>query len=272
MKTKTYKIVVFLDLRDSNTTALKSTLSLAKIINAEIEFFHVKNSTELVNMESQLSAKRSINEAYKVTENTLKELTKQFSINTNISINYAFAFGNVKREVKKYLKEKNPDIVVLGKKKRSLIKPLGDNFTGFVLKQHKGPILVADFKNSFEPTNELSLGIFNYEQVPTAKDILPELMAHIKQPLKSFKIGSKTNDFNVANTSSPNTIDFIFDAPENISETLSKYVAINNVNLLCIERPNKGEKSNNTKVDLKSIIAHINVPLLISGTRELQLS
>ncbi|WP_158974784.1 universal stress protein [Cellulophaga sp. L1A9] len=271
MKKTTYKISVLLDLKSSNTAALKSTASLAKIINAKIELFHVQKSTELVDMESQLSAKRAINDAYRVTENKLKGLAAELAQTYDIAIEYSFTSGNVKREIKQYLKDTNPDIVVLGKKKKKILKPLGDNFTSFMLQKHKGAILIADFKNSFEPNNELSLGLFNYEQLPTSISFLPELMAHIKKPLKSFKMRNNEKAAEGQQTDTLNTVDFVFDACENVPETLAKYVAINDVNLLCIGRTNKGEKSNTIQANLKDIINSINVPLLFTGSKELHL-
>ncbi|ADV48565.1 hypothetical protein Celal_1250 [Cellulophaga algicola DSM 14237] len=272
MKNTTYKISVLLDLKNSSTAALKSTASLAKIINAKIELFHIQKSTELVDMESQLSAKRAINDSYRITENKLKKIAVELSKTYGSAIEYSFTSGNVKREIKQYLKDTKPDIVVLGKKKRKILKPIGDNFTSFMLKQYKGAILIADFKNSFEPNNELSLGLFNYEQLPTSISFLPELMAHIKKPLKSFKMGNNLEHSKDPQITPIDTVDFVFDACENVPETLSKYVAINEVNLLCIERPSKGKKSTTLQANLKDIINTINVPLLITGSKELHLT
>ena len=178
----------------------------------------------------------------------------------------------LKDKAKQYLKDTKPDIVVLGKKKRKILKPIGDNFTSFMLKQYKGAILIADFKNSFEPNNELSLGLFNYEQLPTSISFLPELMAHIKKPLKSFKMGNNLEHSKDPQITPIDTVDFVFDACENVPETLSKYVAINEVNLLCIERPSKAKKSTTLQANLKDIINTINVPLLITESKELHLT
>ena len=58
---KKYKIVVFSDLKKSLGNTLKSTLSLAKMLNGEIAIFHVKKATEVVTEDSHLSAIRSLN-------------------------------------------------------------------------------------------------------------------------------------------------------------------------------------------------------------------
>ena len=64
MKKNIHKIAVFLDLKESEINTLKSTLNLAKMINGEVEFFHVKKPTEMIKEESQLSAMKTINDKY----------------------------------------------------------------------------------------------------------------------------------------------------------------------------------------------------------------
>ena len=104
------------------------------IIDADIDFFYVKKAIDVVNKENQLSAKRTINKDHFDTDKKIKNLLEPFSIDYNRTINFGFSFGNVKEEILKSIEKVNPDIIVLGKRKSSPLKIIGDNITDFVLK------------------------------------------------------------------------------------------------------------------------------------------
>ena len=63
MKNK-YKMLVLSDLNETTSSTIKSSISFAKIIKADINFFYVKKPTEVIEKESQLSAMRTINKEY----------------------------------------------------------------------------------------------------------------------------------------------------------------------------------------------------------------
>ena len=92
METNKYKILVLSDLKDGTTNSLQNAVSLSKIINADIEFFHVKKPTDVINRESQLSAMRTINKEHLAIDNKIKDLlgpvTKTYD--TPIKSSYAF--------------------------------------------------------------------------------------------------------------------------------------------------------------------------------------
>ena len=148
MKTsnKNYKILVLSDLKEPITSVLKSTITLAKMIGADIQFFHVKRASEIVETENQLSAMRKINREYITTDKKIRKEVFSFSSNFDVSINYAFSFGNVKEEIVKYIKDYKPDVIVLGKRKKNPLSIIGDNVTQFIMKNHKGAIMIASEK------------------------------------------------------------------------------------------------------------------------------
>ncbi|MDB4352827.1 universal stress protein, partial [Porticoccaceae bacterium] len=152
-----YKILVLSDLKKSPSTILKSTVSLAKIIDGDIKFFHVKKPSDVVDRESQLSAMRTINQEQIITGKKIQEALAPISKDYNVNINSTFAFGNVKNEIEEHIKATNPDVIVLGKRKAKGLRFLGDNITDFVLKIHKGPVMIASNKNGFTPDKELHL-------------------------------------------------------------------------------------------------------------------
>ena len=94
MKSKNYKILALSNLNDSTETILKSTISLAKIIDAEIRFFSVKQPTELIQIENQLSAKRTINREQVVTDKKIQKLILPFVEQYDVKLGYSFATEN----------------------------------------------------------------------------------------------------------------------------------------------------------------------------------
>ena len=71
MKNNRYKILVLSDLKDSTNSILKSSVSLAKMINGDVAFFHVKKATDVVENDSQLSAIRTINKLHTKTRSQI---------------------------------------------------------------------------------------------------------------------------------------------------------------------------------------------------------
>ena len=103
-----YKILMLSDLRKSTSSTLKSAISLAKIINGDIEFFCVRKPTEIIEKDNQLSAIREINKNYIATETKIKKLIKTVSDSHGVNVNYKLVYGNVKGEIDNYISEYQP--------------------------------------------------------------------------------------------------------------------------------------------------------------------
>ncbi len=124
-----YKILVLSDLKSSSKSTINSAVSLAKMIGGTVDLFHVKTPSEVVLRENQLSAIRSINEQHHKIRNKINELITPITEENEIPINYKFEIGNVKNEIGKYIKETQPDIIVLGKRKPKQLNFIGDSIT-----------------------------------------------------------------------------------------------------------------------------------------------
>ena len=161
MKNNNPKILVLSDMKSTSDKVLKNTLELAKLVNGNVSFFHVKKPTEVVERESQLSAVRTINEKYIATDKEIKSLIDSVSENEKTKITYNYAFGNIKEEIRTKINEIKPDIVVLGKRKPKVLKFIGDNVTDFVLNKYNGPVMIASEHKVLEAKKDLSLGILN---------------------------------------------------------------------------------------------------------------
>ncbi|CAH8287355.1 nucleotide-binding universal stress UspA family protein [Mariniflexile fucanivorans] len=274
MKKNKYKILILADLKKSTSSTLQSTVSLAKMIDAEVDFFYVKSASDVVERENQLSAMRAINHDYTATDKKIKKIVKTIADEHQININYSFVFGNVKHEIASYIEQKQPDIIVLGKKKNNLISLGGDKIIQFVLKQFDGTILIADANNTLEPNEKLSLGVLNSIEPLFNSSLAEDLFAHMQEPIKSFKIVEKSKTSEETNLSAnSNTIEYVFEENDNTISNLSNYLTKNNINLLCVNRhedPSKS-KSKTATQNMKLIVNNLHVSLLLTGKRNYSL-
>jgi hypothetical protein len=263
MKKNNYKILVLSDLKGDTKSTLKSTISLAKMIDGDINFFHVKSAKDIVEKENQLSAIRSINYEFKTVNKKIHQLIAPISKEYGININSKFSFGNVKNEIEKYIQEVQPDIVVLEKRKSSSFNFIGDNIIEFVFKIHSGVIMIASDENAFEPNQEIALGVLNDLEISSNLKFADNLLENSKKPLKSFKI---INDSNTETeqqvVTDRKTVQYVFEKNDSSIKNISNYVSKNNINLLCINRSRKNDKN---KTDLKDVIGKLNVSLLVSS-------
>lgn len=268
MKHKKYKILVLSDLEKSSSITLKSAVSLAKMIHAEIDFLYVKKPVEVIEKENQLSANRIINQEYKTIEKKIQNLVNPISKEYGVTINYLFSFGNLKNEIGKYIDENKPEIIVLGKRKSKALHFIGDQVTDLVIKKHNGMILITNEHNALEPNKELSLGVLNGNENASDFDLINHLIDHSQKPLKSFKIVKNSNEINSKTIqSNKEMVEYVFEQNENSISNLSNYLSKNNINVLYIDR-GKGESKNGLypiNSNIKDIISKLNVSLLITG-------
>ena len=259
---KTYKILVLSDLSDHASNVLKNAISFAKMVDGEIDLLCIKKPSEIVKEDNQLSAMRTINQQHFSADKEIQSLINSFSKDYNININYTLSYGNVKNEIKKHIDSIKPDIVVLGKRKSKLLKLVGDNITDFVLKKHKGAVLLSSLENTLEPENTLALGMLN--DMDDSFEFAQRISQQTNKPIKSFKLVNKLETTSESNTVNNNeTIEYVFEENENVINNLSNYLLKSNINLLFVNR----EKINNTfeKHLIKSSSAKLDVSLLLTA-------
>ncbi len=258
----TCKILVLSDLNKSTSKTLKSAVTLAKIMDAKIDFFYVKKPTEVVEKDSQLSAIRIINKAYITIDKEIKKIINPISDDYNTAIKHSFTIGNIKNEIAEYIDKNKPDVIVLGKQKAAVFPFLGDNITQFVLEKHKGTIVIADDQNSLEPNKELALGLF--QNINSTGVLVENIIKAAQKPLTYFKTtekdtAPKKNSFLEAQ----NAVEYVFEQGDNTIENISNYLSKKKINVLFVSR----EKSNSAamKTSIKSIIKSINCALILTN-------
>tara|TARA_B110000285_G_scaffold218003_1_gene266990 strand:- start:1250 stop:2014 length:765 start_codon:yes stop_codon:yes gene_type:complete len=253
MKTNKYKILILSDLNKSTSKTIKSSISLAKIVDADINFFYVKKPTEVVDKESQLSAMRTINKEYFSIDKEIKSIISPMSEKYNATINHTFSIGNLKNEIEKHIDEKKPDIIVLGKRKTKTVSFIGDNITSFILKKHQGPIVIIDDKNELEPNKKLSLGVFNYSN--TDDDFSENIIRAAQSPLKAFNIANSSESLNNKTfLKDTEKVEFVFSEGDNVLKNISNYLVKSNINLLFVKR----------KKNIKDVINKLDCSLILT--------
>jgi len=275
MKNNKYKILVLSDLKGSTQNTLKSAVSLAKMLKADLEFFHVKKPTDIVQQDNQLSAMRTIGKEHVNTEKKIQNLISSANEDYKIKINSSFTFGNIKSEIESYIEIIKPDIIVLGKKKSKAINLNGDNVIDHVLKKFNGAILIASDKNSLEPNKELSLGLLNGIEESFELDFAEDLMNYTNKPLKLFKILKRPFDSNkIEKNSEIKTVDFVFEQNDDSISKLSNYLVKNNINLFCLSRGVQKTKSRTNIVtsDVNDMMNKLSVSLLFSNSQPLTIN
>ncbi len=258
MKNK-YKILVLSDVNNYTEIILKNAVSLAKMIDGEIDLLCIKKPAEIVKEDNQLSAMRTINQKHFAVDKKIQKLVNSFSKDYNININYTLSYGNVKQEINKHIKKHQPDVVVLGKRKSKLLKLVGDKITKHVLKKHKGAVMLSSLENILEPENNIALGMLN--EMEDSLEFAKRLTQKTQKPIKSFKLVNKIETENHSINNNKDTVEYVFEENENVISNLSNYLLKSNINLLFVNREkinNKCEKhlikSGDDKVDVSLLL------------------
>lgn len=262
MEPKALRILVLSDLGSTTDITLRSAVSLAKMVNGTIDLFYVKKPGDIVQKENQLSAIRSINEEKNSTNKLIQERIKTTVAAYGVPIDYSFSFGNVKNEIDIYIKNRRPDIIVMGKKQPKLFNLGSDGLTQFVMDTHQGVMMIVGTEHALEPNQPFSLGVFNGANFGLARS----LKVLSNQPLKSFKI-AYVKDNSIEQQQEVDTIEYVFEEGDESIKNLSNYLSKSSVNLFCVERGHsKTENHIKTKhTDILNIANTINISLLVSA-------
>lgn len=262
------KILVLSDLKKGVAATLKTAVSLSKIWEADIEFFHVKKASDIIENDNQLTAFRTINQEHHKTKKKMERLTHTIFEDYGVPVSYTFAFGNIKNEIAERIQELQPDMLILNMRKRNSLKLFGDNLTSFILQRYQGPVLLVSKKNTLEPNDILSLGVLKIDNEPLNLDFINSLIKHTHKPIKVFKIVKNTSSSyrNIDDSSDQNTIEYVFEENENAIKNISNYLSKNDINLLFLDRGfdivNFSSKALNSR--LEEVITNLNVSLLLN--------
>lgn len=267
MKNSTsYKVLVLLGLTDQSVNVLKSATRMAQIIGGDLELFHVRKPTKVVERESHLSAVRVIKDHYVLVENELKAMCDSVHKNFEVKADHFFAFGNIKNEIENHIKKTKPDIVVVGKRVSKTPNFLGDNIVPFVLKKFKGVVMVADNDNVLEAERKLSLGLFNSGTIETDHQFIDTIISNTESPICSFEVANSVQGTrDKSDIMNKKVVSYVFEKNGQTLKTMSNYMDKNKVNLLFVNRkPRSSTTTNSLSISEMNNLAHnLKVPLLL---------
>ena len=272
MKTNNKRILVLSGLNHEVVSTMKSAVSIAKLINASIDFLYVKKPTAIVDQESQLSAIRSINREPITMQKKVDDIIRPYQDQYNVTIKGKFTYGNVKSEIEKYIQRIEPDLVILGKRRFSPFKIKDIGVTDYVLKIFNGPVLITSQSGMLEPERDLSIAVLKDANDDQKALTIQELVDQTKHPLKSFSVISQSQRKNIAELNlDKRDNEFIFENNDNILNSISNYLEKSKVNLLYLNRNDMNSASASKFMSPKDIIRKINVPLIFGGNKALRL-
>jgi len=268
MERNKHKIALFTDLQGDISGVLKSAVSLAQMINGEIEVLNVTKPTSVIGKDNQLSAMRSLNREYILTDKRMKDLLSPIIDNYGVPVNYSSTFGNIKNEIDRYLRENNPDIIVLGRNKSKHFNTAENRIINFVLSVFKGTVLIVPHDKGLEPGMKLGIGSLNCSEAVFNSSFTEELLKHAKSALKSFNIVESSNNLPQTGSSlGRKTINYVFDQNENTVNNLPAYLSISNINLLFLEGGNKEKEDLSRLLTIYDMVRKSDINLLVTGEK-----
>lgn len=264
MKTK-HKILAFVDITKPIETLVESTVNLATTYNAAVKFFYVKKPSDPTRTVNQLEIVRAMAAHQKASEklrNVLNRTRKQ----TDLPIYYDIVEGPVKKTITAEIQSFGPDMIVLGKRKPSVFRWLGNQVTELVLKNFDGPLLIAHPSKALRIEEQLSLGIINDVQGVIDHELTNRLLMHTKTPVKSFQIAGSESQMEQEAIGATPMIKFRFEDNPNALKSLTSYIHRNDVHLVCLNRNRKKKKKKN--VTLRDVLKNINTSMLMVGSTD----
>jgi nucleotide-binding universal stress UspA family protein len=265
MKTKK-KILVLVDLKETTLETIRAALTFAQILDANINLFHIKKPTKVIDTENQLSAFRTFTDEHKKLKLKAKTFINELHNNENVKIDFSSAIGHPKHELKNYLKKNKTDILVLGKKKSKPVKFIGDDITELVLSNFNGPILIVNSKQESFTLNQLNLGILNNEDLLSNFKFSQNLLQYSKEPITAFNFINTSKEIKPQQESGHKLVEYFFENNNNdIVQNLSNYLIKSKVNLLYIDRLLQEQNPSHYKsFGIQDIILNTDVSILLS--------
>ncbi|MBD3661712.1 MAG: hypothetical protein HUJ11_05995 [Arenibacter algicola] len=268
MKKNKHKIAIFTDLQGDISSLIKSAVSLAQVIKGEIEILKVTKPSAVIGKENQLSAMRSLNREYILTDKKMKDILSPIIDNYGIPVNYSSTFGNIRNEIDRYLRENNPDIIVLGRHKSKHFNTAENRIINFVLGVFKGTVLIVSHDKGLEPGMKISIGSLNCSEAVFNSSFIDELFLHANSTLKAFNIVESSDVLPQKGSSiGRKTINYVFDHNENTVNNLPVYLSISNIDLLLLDRGIKEKDDISRLLNTYDMVRKSDINLLVTGEK-----
>ncbi|PWL38909.1 hypothetical protein DKG77_11790 [Flagellimonas aquimarina] len=257
-----YKLLVLIDLSQASEIALINAIQLAKVIDGRVEVLYVKAPADVVKHENALSAMRTIHQDSRSTKAQLQEFIEGISAKEEYPITSRIAYGNIKSSIKEHLSDSQPDIVVLGKRKSKLTNFLGKGITEFVLSECNVNVLIVGEDHKLHSFKDLSLGIYGNKVEESNLGVINDLNKQTTKPLKLFSVRGPQDEAIEEESSTKETVSYVFSEGANALDGLASYVLKTNTQLFCITK--KQTKGLSFQPDsARQIAKKLDIPVLI---------
>ena len=270
-----YDFLVLTDFSDASYIALKYAISLAKLIKSTIHVCHVGNPEKIVENDNPLMAIRDIELESKKVE---KKIGAIIEIVTAEGINVIphYSIGNIIGEFKDRIDVINPDLVIIGKKKKNLM--LSGKITSYLMNEYKGSLLIVGEESEFQIDTKICLGCNNNTLNQYDPSILYLLDKQITAPLTLLNIKKPNDSDELINIPQiwrescnevGRNIKIEHENDSSIAEGLLKHIPNNKISLLCV---GKGKPKNffqrlisGHSSTISEIVNKVHIPILVLG-------
>ena len=225
-------VLVLLDLEQSPAELLESAAVITKKVDGRLQALHIRMPIEAIEQANQFSAKKEFYAHYQNTKEQLEPIIEKVSIKEELPIDYSLIYGHVGNQIAEAIHQKQPDIVVLGKRKTKLGGLLGDRVTKTVLNTAPKSIYIVNTSAILNNFEGIAVGIL--EDTSSIKDdMLEAIVEKQNNKINFFGIGKsdkKTMDKN------PEDSHYIF--PENNASVsnMASYIKKTKTQLFCISK------------------------------------
>lgn len=235
----TLNTVLLTDFSETAGIALNYAISLTKITNGNLQLFHVIRPDLVTRSDNPILALQTINSHNEQIEARLQSMVRSIEAE-GVRATYHFSIGNVNGEIARHLRLSEPDLVVIGKRKRrNRILELGGT-TDHLINKYSGSLLIASQKREFRSDSTIC-------------------------------VAGKMNILNKYGLGESNRQHYFKNA-ENLDDVrrLTEYISNRNIDLLCMDR---GKRRNTISgwffgrwPTATKAVQEIDIPILFTGT------
>ena len=269
-----YNYLVLTDFSEASYSALKYSISLAKLIKGNIHVCHIANPSNIVQNDNQVAAIRDITTETKKIEKKIGAIVEMIMAEGINAIPYC-SIGNIIYEFEELVSQLKPDVVILGKKAEN--PRLSGKITSYLINEYLGSLLIVKEDDVFQNSTKISVACNNNTFDLYDPKLIFSLNNQTKLPLRFLNIKQKNDSFEKITV--PQTWrESSFEVDQNIQleqhttivDSLVQDIANNDTELLCIGR---GKSRNylqrmfsSRRSTLLDVVSKIHTPILVMGT------
>ncbi|MEJ1221848.1 universal stress protein [Sediminicola sp. 1XM1-17] len=253
-----YSILVFIDFSETSIIALKNAAKLVKSVNGNIQAHYVEPLRRTAEEENQLTFKRRLTQSLKQSNAKAQKIIAPIAEEEGVEINFTMDWGNIKDSILKKVKDTDPDLVILGRRKAKMLDFIGDKLTQFVVDQLDTNVLISGSHHELHSFSDLYLGFYG-ETLEKSEFKIIDHLQESNRSIKYFGIRNKMPEHSTGQRDQENNSSFIFPQDgTNAIEALTSYVVRTNTQLFCIP------KNNNLELQpVKEMVHRLDIPILL---------